>query len=240
MATKIMAAKIAVTAGAHFCIAAGSPRHPVRRIEQGARCTWFKPRSSPVAARKQWIAGTLRPAGELVVDAGAERALRAGKSLLPAGVTALRGRFERGDTVSVVTSAGREIARGIVAYSDAETARIIGRRSGRCRGEDPGRQRRMEHPRRCRAPTCLRPDPAGSCAPIHAGIDTSRPVRPSATSTLGDRGLGQYRLPLEVGSCHRRRAHRRRSDHRQRLRHIPRPWCIPGVTTDCGGPVQPR
>jgi glutamate 5-kinase len=64
-----------------------------------------------------------------VIDGGAERALRAGKSLLPAGVTALRGRFERGDTVSVVTSAGREIARGIVGYSDTESARIIGRRS---------------------------------------------------------------------------------------------------------------
>ncbi|NDE88085.1 MAG: glutamate 5-kinase, partial [Gammaproteobacteria bacterium] len=100
------------------------------RIEQGARCTWFKPKSSPVAARKQWIAGTLRPAGELVVDAGAERALRAGKSLLPAGVTALRGRFERGDTVSVVNAQGRELARGIVAYSDAEAAQILGRRSG--------------------------------------------------------------------------------------------------------------
>jgi len=129
MKTKIMAAKIAVEAGAHFCIAAGSPRHPVRRIEQGARCTWFKPKSSPVAARKQWIAGSLRPAGALVVDTGAERALRAGKSLLPAGVTALRGRFDRGDTVSIVGTDGREIARGIVAYSDDEAARILGRRT---------------------------------------------------------------------------------------------------------------
>ncbi|MGA1384267.1 MAG: glutamate 5-kinase [Steroidobacteraceae bacterium] len=129
MKTKIMAAKIAVEAGAHFCIAAGSPRHPVRRIEQGARCTWFKPKSSPVAARKQWIAGSLRPTGALVVDAGAERALRAGKSLLPAGVTALRGRFDRGDTVSIVGTDGREIARGIVAYSDDEAARILGRRT---------------------------------------------------------------------------------------------------------------
>ena len=129
MKTKIMAAKIAVEAGPHFCIAAGSPRHPVRRIEQGARCTWFKPKSSPVAARKQWIAGSLRPAGALVVDAGAERALRAGKSLLPAGVTALRGRFDRGDTVSIVGTDGREIARGIVAYSDDEAARILGRRT---------------------------------------------------------------------------------------------------------------
>ncbi len=129
MATKVIAARIAVAAGCHFCIAAGAPRHPVRRIEQGGRCTWFRPAATPVAARKQWIAGTLRPAGELLIDEGAVRALRSGKSLLPAGVTATRGRFERGDTVSVCTADGREVARGIVAYGDAEAARIIGRRS---------------------------------------------------------------------------------------------------------------
>jgi len=65
----------------------------------------------------------------LIIDAGAERALRAGKSLLPAGVTALRGRFDRGDTVSVIGADGREIARGIVAYSDEETSRIVGHRT---------------------------------------------------------------------------------------------------------------
>ena len=129
MATKIIAARIAVAAGCHFCIAAGAPRHPVRRIEQGGRCTWFRPAATPVAARKQWIAGTLRPAGELRIDEGAVRALRSGKSLLPAGVTATSGRFERGDTVSVCTADGREVARGIVAYGDAEAARLIGRRS---------------------------------------------------------------------------------------------------------------
>jgi glutamate 5-kinase len=129
MATKVIAARIAVAAGCHFCIAAGAPRHPVRRIEQGGRCTWFRPAATPVAARKQWIAGTLRPAGELRIDEGAARALRSGKSLLPAGVTATSGRFERGDTVSVCTADGREVARGIVAYGDAEAARIIGRRS---------------------------------------------------------------------------------------------------------------
>jgi glutamate 5-kinase len=129
MATKVIAARIAVAAGCHFCIAAGAPRHPVRRIEQGGRCTWFRPAATPVAARKQWIAGTLRPAGELRIDDGALRALRSGKSLLPAGVTAASGRFERGDTVSVCTADGREVARGIVAYGDAEAARIIGRRS---------------------------------------------------------------------------------------------------------------
>src|SRR6516164_4841853 len=90
MTTKILAAKIAVSAGCHMCIAAGSHRHPVRRIEEGARCTWFMPAATPVAARKQWIAGTLKPAGAIVIDAGALRALREGKSLLPAGVTAAR------------------------------------------------------------------------------------------------------------------------------------------------------
>jgi glutamate 5-kinase len=129
MTTKIIAARIAVAAGCHFCIAAGAPRHPVRRIERGGRSTWFRPSASPVAARKQWIAGTLKPAGVLRVDDGAARALSAGKSLLPAGVTAVQGRFERGDTVSVQSADGRELARGIVAYSDSDALRIIGRRS---------------------------------------------------------------------------------------------------------------
>jgi glutamate 5-kinase len=134
MATKVMAARIAVAAGCHMVIAAGAHRHPVRRIEQGARCTWFLPTETPVAARKQWIAGTLRPAGSLVVDEGARRALRQGKSLLPAGVTGISGRFDRGDTVSVVAADGREIARGITAYSDQDAARIIGRRSAEIEG----------------------------------------------------------------------------------------------------------
>jgi glutamate 5-kinase len=129
MAAKIMAARIAVAAGCHLCIAAGSHRHPLRRIEQGADCTWFVPTATPAAARKQWIAGTLRPAGAVTIDSGALRALLEGASLLPAGVTGARGRFERGDTVSVLSTDGVEVARGIVAYSDADAARIIGRKS---------------------------------------------------------------------------------------------------------------
>ena len=129
MATKILAARIAVAAGCHMCIAAGHHRHPVRRIDEGARCTWFVPSATPVAARKQWIAGTLRPAGSLTIDPGALRALLEGRSLLPAGVTSARGRFERGDTVSVLTMDGTEIARGIVAYSDTDAAKIMGHRS---------------------------------------------------------------------------------------------------------------
>ena len=129
MATKIMAAKIAVSAGCHMCISAGHHPHPVRRIEEGARATWFVPTANPRAARKQWIAGTLRPAGALAIDEGALKALRAGKSLLPAGVKSVIGRFERGDTVSVMAPDGQEIARGIVAYSDSDATRIIGRKS---------------------------------------------------------------------------------------------------------------
>jgi len=129
MRSKIAAARIATAAGCHLCIAAGAPPHPLRRLEEGARCTWFLPAASPAAARKQWIAGALRPAGALVIDAGALRALLEGRSLLPAGVTAARGRFERGDTVSVFSAEGAEVARGIVAYSDADAARIMGRRS---------------------------------------------------------------------------------------------------------------
>ena len=129
MATKILAARIAVSAGCHMCIAAGHYRHPVRRIEEGARCTWFVPSDTPVTARKQWIAGTLRPAGAVTIDPGALRALLEGGSLLPAGVVSARGRFERGDTVSVLTMDGTEIGRGIVAYSDTDVAKIMGHRS---------------------------------------------------------------------------------------------------------------
>jgi glutamate 5-kinase len=129
MVTKIAAARIAVNAGCHMCIASGHQRHPLRRLESGARCTWFMPASTPLAARKQWIAGTLRPAGAIHIDAGALRALQGGKSLLAAGVTGTLGRFESGDTVSVLAPDGVEVARGIAAYSDSDATRIMGRRS---------------------------------------------------------------------------------------------------------------
>ena len=129
MATKVLAAKIAVGAGCHLCIAAGREAHPLRRIESGARCTWFLADATPVTVRKQWIAGMLKPVGELVVDAGAARALRDGRSLLPAGVTEVRGRFDRGDAVVVLDLDGVEIARGLAAYSSADAERIRGRRS---------------------------------------------------------------------------------------------------------------
>jgi glutamate 5-kinase len=129
MATKLAAARIALNAGCTMCIADGHALHPLRRIEEGARCTWFLSGSSPSSVRKQWIAGTLRPAGALTIDAGAVTALASGKSLLPAGVIKSLGRFERGDTVSVLAPDGTEIGRGICAYSDTDAARIMGRKS---------------------------------------------------------------------------------------------------------------
>jgi glutamate 5-kinase len=129
MATKIEAARIAMGAGAHMVIASGHPRTPLRKIAEKAPCTWFLSSATPVAARKRWIAGTLSPSGRITVDAGAERALTQGKSLLPAGVKQVQGHFARGDTVSIVSETGHEIARGLVAYDRTEAERIIGRRS---------------------------------------------------------------------------------------------------------------
>ena len=91
-------------------------------------------RQNPENARKQWIAGALRPSGAITIDAGALKALRSGKSLLPAGVTAVTGRFARGDTVSVLEPDGAEFARGMIAYNDREAVRIIGKRSGEIEG----------------------------------------------------------------------------------------------------------
>jgi glutamate 5-kinase len=129
MATKIAAAKVAVGAGCHMVVALGKELHPVQRIETGARCTWFYPSASPATVRKQWIAGTLKPAGELYVDDGACVALTRGKSLLPAGVTRVTGQFERGDAVIVRDALGKEIARGLSAYSSVDAERLRGRQS---------------------------------------------------------------------------------------------------------------
>jgi len=129
MATKLAAAKISLAAGCHMCVANGRETHPLRRIAEGARCTWFVAEASPLTVRKQWIAGSLQPVGELHVDAGAVRALRDGRSLLPAGVTKVGGRFDRGDPVVVRAPDGAEVARGLCAYSNGDAERIRGRRS---------------------------------------------------------------------------------------------------------------
>jgi glutamate 5-kinase len=130
MVTKIEAGKIALSSGTNMVITSGKVMHPLRALSEGAPCTWFIAHSDPVTARKRWIAGRLEPKGSVEIDAGAEKALASGKSLLPAGVTRVEGAFERGDAVIIRAADGRELGRGLVAYARAEAARIIGRKSG--------------------------------------------------------------------------------------------------------------
>jgi glutamate 5-kinase len=130
METKIAAGKIATQAGTTMVIASGHAPSPLSRISGGEKCTWFLPDANPVTARKRWISGGLATHGAVVVDAGAVRALRAGKSLLPAGVKRIEGTFQRGDAVEIRSEGGEEIGRGLVAYDADDAIRIAGRNSG--------------------------------------------------------------------------------------------------------------
>ncbi len=129
MKTKIEAGKIATAAGTAMVIASGHALHPLARISSGEPSTWFAADATPVAARKRWISGGLGASGALVVDDGAVKALRAGKSLLPAGVRRVEGTFGRGDAVDIVTETGERIGRGLVAYDVEDARRIAGQNS---------------------------------------------------------------------------------------------------------------
>jgi glutamate 5-kinase len=129
MESKIAAAKIATAAGTAVVIANGHVLNPLRAIAGPARTTLFVPRVSPAQARKRWIAAGLSAQGTIVIDAGAEKALLAGKSLLPVGITAVSGAFQRGDAVVVKSEDGRELARGLIAYSAEDARRLVGRRT---------------------------------------------------------------------------------------------------------------
>ena len=130
MVTKLMAGRIAMAAGCRMAIADGRKVGALGALIDGAaRCSWFLPEGSPLSARKKWIKGSLKTSGSLVVDDGAVRALSSGKSLLPAGVTAIDGEFKRGDVVDVKDRVGRVLARGLVAYAAEDARRIAGRKS---------------------------------------------------------------------------------------------------------------
>jgi glutamate 5-kinase len=129
MVTKIEAGKIALASGTNMVITSGKVEHPLRALAEGAPCTWLLAPSDPVTARKRWIAGRLEPRGVVEIDAGAEKALMSGKSLLPAGVKRVEGSFERGDAVVIRGPDGRELGRGLVAYAAEDAARIIGKKT---------------------------------------------------------------------------------------------------------------
>ncbi|HEY9036241.1 MAG TPA: glutamate 5-kinase [Pseudomonadales bacterium] len=136
MATKVRAARLASRSGAQTVIANGREADVLNRVMAGEQMgTWFRTAQKPVAARKQWLAGQVQVSGRLVLDDGAVRVLQeAGKSLLPVGVTAVEGEFERGALVSCVNEAGVEIARGLINYGAAEARKIKGLNSERMAG----------------------------------------------------------------------------------------------------------
>jgi glutamate 5-kinase len=131
MRSKLAAARIAGGAGCATLIASGREDRPIEALAGGARATLVAAQGSPGKAYKQWIAGTLKPAGSITVDAGAARALAGGKSLLPAGIVAVSGAFERGACLSVTDAQGHELARGIAAYNADEARAIAGQSSAR-------------------------------------------------------------------------------------------------------------
>ncbi|MGD9783464.1 MAG: glutamate 5-kinase [Hyphomicrobiaceae bacterium] len=129
MKTKIEAGKIARAAGCDMIIASGKVMNPLAAIGSGCAATWFLAPSDPVTAKQRWISGQLEPKGLVVVDDGAQKALTAGKSLLPAGVRSVSGSFDRGDVVIIRSENGHELGRGLIAYSRADADRIVGKRS---------------------------------------------------------------------------------------------------------------
>jgi glutamate 5-kinase len=128
MKTKLLAARTAVAGGCAMAIMEGSVLRPLTALAQGAARTWFVPAADPQLARKRWI-HAMKPKGELVLDAGAVAALRAGKSLLPAGVTRVSGTFGRGEPVAILSPEGAVLAKGLVRYTSAEARKIAGHRS---------------------------------------------------------------------------------------------------------------
>ena len=99
------------------------------RLEKTNECTWFLADKTPLSARKKWIAGAIKPRGTLVLDAGAVKALERGKSLLPAGIKAVKGNFAHGDAVILEDENGVFLGKGLVSYSAQEAALIAGKRT---------------------------------------------------------------------------------------------------------------
>jgi glutamate 5-kinase len=133
MKTKLMAAKTAVAGGCAMAIMEGSVMRPLQALANGAARTWFVAQGDPQAARKRWISA-MKPKGELRLDAGAVTALRAGKSLLPAGVRAVTGSFGRGEPVSILSPEGVVLGKGLVRYTAQEARAIAGHKSGEIEG----------------------------------------------------------------------------------------------------------
>ena len=129
MISKLEAARLATSAGASMIITKGNDHHPIRSLMDGGKATLFEAQDAPGPARKRWIATHVKPNGSITIDDGALKALKDGKSLLPAGVRYISGGFVRGDAVKILTLKGELVGVGLSAYDNGEALQIIGKKS---------------------------------------------------------------------------------------------------------------
>ena len=130
MKSKIEAAQIAVNSGTHVIITSGKVNNPIQNMLKGnQKSTLLLASDTPHNARKRWIAAHLKYKGAVVIDDGAVKALKSGKSLLPIGVTKVTGTFERGDAIAIQDKGGNILATGLSGYHSEETRRISGKQS---------------------------------------------------------------------------------------------------------------
>ena len=129
MLTKIEAAKICGLAGCKMVISSGLILNPLKHINLSKECTWFLPEISKLDARKKWIASSVSPKGELMIDNGAIIALKKGKSLLAAGIKNIKGNFDKGDHIKIVDEKNFELGRGLSSFSSEEIGKIKGQHS---------------------------------------------------------------------------------------------------------------
>ena len=129
MQTKIEAAKICQLSGSNMVIANGLFENPISKIIKENNCTWFYPKISKLAARKKWIISSVAPKGIIIIDDGAKKALRSGKSLLAAGIKKVSGKFNKGDHIKVLDKKNNECARGLSSFSSDEIVKIMGHHS---------------------------------------------------------------------------------------------------------------
>ena len=129
MQTKIEAAKICQLAGSSMIIANGLYSNPISKIIEKNNCTWFSPKVSKLHARKKWIISSIAPKGNVVIDDGAKKALKLGKSLLAAGIKNVSGKFNKGDHIKVLDKKNNECARGLSSFSSDEVKKIMGHHS---------------------------------------------------------------------------------------------------------------
>ena len=126
MTTKILAAKICMNNGCSTVITSSDKKNPLLGITT-KNSTFFHAKNSPVSSRKQWLLNHLHPSGSLIIDDGALRAILNNKSLLPAGIIDIKGKFNRGDVITILSSKHKKIGIGVSAYDIGDAKKIMGK-----------------------------------------------------------------------------------------------------------------